>query len=65
MIELLLAKYQWKDNLNSAELNAKLNEVSIKDEDNPEVIADGFAQMRDLYQIAELKIDDHAILASA
>ena len=41
VIELFVAKSQAKDNLTSSELKAKLNEMSIKDGDNHEVLADG------------------------
>ena len=38
-------KSQPKD-LTLAELKTKLNEVSMKDDHDPELMADGFAQMR-------------------
>ena len=51
-MELLVAKWQPKDNLTSAELKAKLNEVSMNDDENPEVFADAFPKIRALYRMA-------------
>ena len=39
---------QTKSTLTLAELKTKLNEVSIKDRENPELLGDKFAQMRAL-----------------
>ena len=58
-MELLVSKCQSKDNLISAEYKKKMNEASKKDDDNPEAMADGFAQMRALHCMANMKINEN------
>ena len=64
-MEWLLSKFQPKDNLTWAVPNANLNVVSMKDDDYPEVLANEFTQMRTLYQMTEVEIDENKFLAAA